>query len=101
MELNPHSLWAYPGKTIFLLSPLGRFEEALECHDRALTIDPLSLAVLANLAMVLECLHRKKRKERPRPRESAGSQLCPRAMDTGSVARRRGRISEAVELADA
>ena len=58
LELNPRSIWAYHCKAIYLLSPLGRLEEALECHERALAIDPLAAPILANLALSLDCLHR-------------------------------------------
>ena len=101
LELNPHSLWAYHSKTIYLLLPLGRFEEAVESQHRALAIDPLTPAVLANLAIALECLHR----------EEAEAQVLDRvnALDPNFVGGqwilvrfrvRQGRISEAVELAE-
>ena len=101
LELNPHSLWAYHCKTIYFLSPLGRYEEALECNDLALAVDPLSLPLLANRALTLECLHR----------ESEEAQVLERLthMDPNFVGGqwplvrfriRQGRIAEAVELAE-
>jgi serine/threonine-protein kinase len=101
LELNPNSLWAYHSKTIYLLMPLGRLEEAVESQNRALAIDPLAPAVLANLAIALESLHR----------EEAEAQVIDRLiqMDPNFVGgqwtlvrlrTRQGRIAEAVELAE-
>jgi serine/threonine protein kinase/Tfp pilus assembly protein PilF len=101
LELNPHSLWAYHSKTIYLLLPLGRLEEAVESQDRALAIDPLAPAVLANLAIALESLHR----------EEAEAQVIDRLiqMDPNFVGgqwtlvrlrARQGRFAEAIELAE-
>jgi serine/threonine protein kinase/Tfp pilus assembly protein PilF len=101
LELNPHSLWAYHSKTIYLLLPLGRLEEAVESQHRALAIDPLTPAVLANLAIALECLHR----------EEAEAQVLDRVneLDPNFVGGqwilvrfriRQGRIAEARELAE-
>jgi len=101
LELNPHSLWAYHSKTIYLLLPLGRHEEAVESQYRALAIDPLTPAVLANLAIALEGLHR----------EEEEGQVIDRLnqMDPNFVGGqwvlvrfriRQGRVAEAVELAE-
>jgi serine/threonine protein kinase/tetratricopeptide (TPR) repeat protein len=101
LELNPHSLWAFHSKTIYLLLPLGRLEEAVDSQHRALAIDPLAPAVLANLAIALEALHR----------EEAEAQVIDRLnlLDPNFVGgqwflvrlrARQGRIAEAVELAE-
>jgi tetratricopeptide (TPR) repeat protein len=101
LELNPNSLDAYHCKSIYLLCPLGRLEEAVECHELALAIDPLSRPVLANLALELDCLHR----------EEAEAQVLDRLnlLDPSFVGgqwilvrfrARQGRIAEAVEWAE-
>jgi serine/threonine-protein kinase len=101
LELNPHSLWAYHSKTIYFLMPLGRVEEAVESQYRALAIDPLTPAVLANLAIALEALHR----------EEEEAQVIDRLnlLDPSFVGGqwilvrfrvRQGRAAEAVELAE-
>ncbi|MGA2879061.1 MAG: protein kinase [Bryobacteraceae bacterium] len=101
LELNPHSLWAYHCKTIYLLLPLGRLEEAVECQDRALAIDPLTPAVLANLALALEGLHREQEEAQVIDRVT---QLDPNFVGgLWTLVRfriRQGRIAEAVELAE-
>ena len=101
LELNPHSLWAYHCKTIYLLFPLGRLEEAVECQDRALAIDPLTPAVLANLALALEGLHREQEEAQVIDRVT---QMDPNFVGgQWSLVRfriRQGRIAEAVELAE-
>jgi TolB-like protein/Tfp pilus assembly protein PilF/predicted Ser/Thr protein kinase len=101
LELNPHSLWAYHSKTIYLLDPLGRLEEAVESQHRALAIDPLAPAVLANLALVLEGLHREEEEEevihrvtRMDPNFVGGQWTLVR------LRARQGRVAEAVELAE-
>ena len=101
LELNPHSPWAFHSKTIYLLCPLGRLEEAVESQHRALAIDPLTPAILANLGLALECLHR----------EEEAAQVIDRVtqMDPNFVGGqwsmvrlriRQGRIAEAVDLAE-
>ncbi len=101
LELNPHSLWACHSKTIYLLLPLGRLQEAVESQHRALAIDPLTPAVLANLAIALECSHR----------EEEEAQVLDRvnALDHNFVGGqwilirfriRQGRIAEAMGLAE-
>jgi TolB-like protein/tetratricopeptide (TPR) repeat protein len=101
LELNPHSLWAYHCKGIYLLYPLGRLEEAIEGQNRALEIDPLTPAVLANLALALECAHREDEEERVIDRVT---ELDPNFVaGQWTLVRfriRQGRISEAVELAE-
>ena len=101
LELNPHSLWAYHCKSIYLLLPLGRLDEAVESQNLALSIDPLTPAVLANLALALEGLHRAEEEEQVIHRVT---QLDPNfvggqwAMVRFHI--RQGRIAEAVELAE-
>jgi serine/threonine protein kinase/tetratricopeptide (TPR) repeat protein len=101
LELNPHSPWAYHCKAIYLLGPIGRLQEALECEDMALKIDPLALPLLANRALVFECLHQ----------EDAEAQVLERLdqMDPNFVGGqwslvrlrvRQGRVAEALELAE-
>jgi TolB-like protein/Tfp pilus assembly protein PilF len=101
LELNPNSLWAWHCKTIYLLLPLGRLEEAVESQDRALAIDPLTPAVLANLAIALECLRREQEEAQVLGRLI---QLDPHFVGgQWSLARlriRQGRIAEAVDLAE-
>ncbi len=101
LELNPNSLWAYHSKTIYLLCPLGRLEEAVESQNRALAIDPLTPAVLANLAIALEGLHREKEEEQVIDRVT---QLDPNFVGgQWTLVRfriRQGRILEAIELAE-
>jgi serine/threonine protein kinase/Tfp pilus assembly protein PilF len=101
LELNPNSLWAYHCKGIYLLSPVGRLEEALESQERALALDPLSLPVLSNRALVLECLHRQEEEARDIDRVN---QLDPNfAGGQWFLVRlraRQGRFAEAVELAE-
>ena len=101
LELNPNSLWAYHSKTIYLLCPLGRLEEAVESQHRALAIDPLTPAVLANLAIALEGLHREKEEEQVIERVT---QLDPNFVGgQWALVRfriRQGRILEAIELAE-
>lgn len=100
LELNPHSLWAYHCKTIYLLLPLGRLEEAVECQDRAMAIDPLTPAVLANQALALEGLQREEEEARILYRVT---QLDPNFVGgQWTLVRfriRQGRIAEAVDLA--
>jgi serine/threonine protein kinase/Tfp pilus assembly protein PilF len=101
LELNPNSPDAYHCLAIYLLLPLGRLEEALECQDQALVMDPLSRMVLVNRALTLECLHR----------ENAVAEVLERLhqLDPNFVGGewfltrlriRQGRILEAVELAE-
>jgi tetratricopeptide (TPR) repeat protein len=101
LELNPHSLWAYHSKTIYLLLPLGRREEAVESQHRALAIDPLTPAVLANLAIALEGLHREEEEGQVIDRLN---QLDPNFVGGQWVLVRfrirQGRVAEAVELAE-
>jgi serine/threonine protein kinase/Tfp pilus assembly protein PilF len=101
LELNPHSLDAYHCKAIYLLSPLGRLEEAVECQKRALAIDPLSPPVIANLAVALECLHRKEEEAQVIHRVT---QLDPNFVaGQWTLVRfriRQGRFEEAVALAE-
>ena len=101
LELNSHSLWAYHCKTIYLLLPLGRLEEAVECQERALAIDPLTPAVLANLGLALEGLHREEEEAQVLDRVT---QMDPNFVGgLWSLVRfrcRQGRIAEAVELAE-
>jgi len=101
LELNPHSLWAWHCKTIYLLSPLGRLEEAVESQNRALAIDPLTPAVLANLGLALEGLHRGEEEAQVIHRVT---QMDPNFVGgQWSLVRlriRQGRIAEAVELAE-
>jgi serine/threonine protein kinase/tetratricopeptide (TPR) repeat protein len=101
LELNPNSLDAYHCKSIYLLCPLGRLEEAVECHDLALAIDPLSRPVLANLALELDCLHREEAEARVLDRLN---QLDPNFVGgQWTLVRfrvRQGRFAEAVELAE-
>jgi serine/threonine protein kinase/tetratricopeptide (TPR) repeat protein len=101
LELNPHSLWAYHSKTIYLLLPLGRNEEAVESQHRALAIDPLTPAVLANLAIALEGLHREEEEAQVLDRLN---QLDPNFVGGQWILVRfhirQGRIGEAVQLAE-
>ena len=101
LELNPHSLWAYHCKGIYLLYPLGRLEEAIEGQNQALKIDPLTPAVLANLAIALESLHRTEEEAQVLDRVT---QMDPNFVGgQWSLVRfriRQGRIAEAVELAE-
>jgi serine/threonine protein kinase/Tfp pilus assembly protein PilF len=101
LELNPHSVDAYHCKVIYLLLPLGRLEEALECQDLSIAIDPLSRPVLVHRSLVLECLHR----------EEAAAQVLDRLtqLDPNFVGGqwylvrlrvRQGLFAEAVELAE-
>ena len=101
LELNPHSLWAFHCKGIYLLYPLGRLEEAIEGQNQALEIDPLTPAVLANLAIALESLHRYEEEAQVLDRVT---QMDPNFVGgQWSLVRlriRQGRIPEAVELAE-
>jgi serine/threonine protein kinase/tetratricopeptide (TPR) repeat protein len=101
LELNPNSLWAYHCKAIYLLLPLGRLQEAVKCHELALAIDPLSPAVLANLAIALESLHREEAEARVIDRLI---QLDPNFVGGQwtlvRLRARQGRFAEAVELAE-
>jgi serine/threonine-protein kinase len=101
LELNPHSLWAYHCKSIYLLCPLGRLEEAIECQDKALAIDPLSLPILANRALTLECLHRDKEEAEVLERVD---QLDPNFVGGQwplvRLRIREGRIADATDLAE-
>ena len=101
LELNPHSLWAYHCKGIYLLYPLGRLEEAIEGQNQALKIDPLTPAVLANLAIALEGLQRTEEEAQVLDRVT---QMDPNFVGgQWSLVRfriRQGRIAEAVELAE-
>jgi eukaryotic-like serine/threonine-protein kinase len=101
LELNPNSPDAYHCKAIYLLCPLGRLEEAVESQKRALAVDPLSPAVLANLALALEGLHREEeeaqvidRLTRLDPNFVGGQWTLVR------LRIRQGRVEEAVELAE-
>ncbi len=101
LGLNPHSLWAYHCKTIYLLLPLGRLEEAAESQKMALAIDPLTPAVLANLAIALEGLHCEAEEAQVIERVT---QLDPNFVGgQWTLVRfriRQGRFDEAVELAE-
>jgi serine/threonine-protein kinase len=101
LELNPNSVWAYHCKMIYLLLPTGRLEEALECETRALALDPLSMPVLSNRALVQECLHREEDEERDilsvhrlDPNITGGQWLLSR------LRARQGRFEEAIEIAE-
>jgi serine/threonine protein kinase/Tfp pilus assembly protein PilF len=101
IDLNPNSLWAYHCKTIYLLSPMGRLEEALACETRAVALDPLSMPILANRALVFDCLHRQDEEEQDIDRVN---QLDPNF--TGGqwflvrLRIRQGRCAEAIEIAE-
>jgi TolB-like protein/Tfp pilus assembly protein PilF len=101
LKLNPRSHWAYHCKAIYLLCPLGRLEEAVECQEQALAIDPLTPAVLANLGLALEGLHRQEEEAQVIHRLT---QLDPTFVGgQWSLVRlsiRQGRVAEAVELAE-
>src|ERR1700722_17849175 len=101
LELNPNSIDAYHCKTIYLLLPLGRHEEAVESQYRALAIDPLTPAVLANLAIALEGLHREEEEEQVIDRLN---QMDPNFVGGQWVLVRfrirQGRVAEAVEVAE-
>ena len=101
IELNPNSVWAYNCKMIYLLEPTGRLEEALECQNRALALDPLSIPVLLNRAFLLECMHREDEEERDilsihrlDPNITSGQWLLAR------LRVRQGRHEEAIEIAE-
>jgi serine/threonine-protein kinase len=101
LELNPNSQWALHCKTIYLLAPMGRSQEAVECQDRALAIDPLALPILANRALALECVEdyeaESKCIERIHqidPNFAGGQWILVR------LRARQGRIEEAVEIAE-
>src|SRR5262249_29654250 len=52
-ELNPNYATAHQWYANVVLTPLGRFDEALDETARALRLDPLSLAVKATLSSIL------------------------------------------------
>jgi len=100
LELNPHSLWAYHSKTIYLLLPLGRLEEAVDSQYRALAIDPLSPPVLANLAIALESLHREEAEQVIDRLNLLDSNFVGGQWNLVRLRARQGRVAEAVELAE-
>jgi TolB-like protein/Tfp pilus assembly protein PilF len=101
LELNPNSQWAYTCKGISLLSPLGRLEEALACHEKALVIDPLSLPILSNRALVLECLQNYEAEESALDRiHQLDPNYVPGQFNRIRQRARRGRADEAQELAE-
>jgi serine/threonine protein kinase/Tfp pilus assembly protein PilF len=101
IELNPNSQWAYTCKGILLLSPLGRLEEALASHEKALVIDPLSLPILSNRAFVLECLQNYEAEENALERiHQLDPNYVPGQWNRIRQRARRGRADEALELAE-
>ncbi|HEV2669389.1 MAG TPA: hypothetical protein VG324_31010, partial [Blastocatellia bacterium] len=101
LELNPNSQWAYHCKTIYMLAPMGRSQEAVECETRALALDPLSFPILAQLALALECVGdlegAEKFLERIHqidPNFTAGQWMLARLRGI------QGRVDEAVEIAE-
>ena len=101
IELNPNSQWAYTCKGIFLLSPLRRLEEALACHEKALIIDPLSLPILSNRALVLECMGNYDAEENALERiHLLDPNYVPGQWNRIRQRARRGRVDEAQELAE-
>jgi serine/threonine-protein kinase len=101
IELNPNSQWAYTCKGIFLLSPLRRLEEALACHEKALVIDPLSLPILSNRALVLECMGKYEAEENALERiHHLDPNYVPGQWNRIRQRARRGRVDEAQELAE-
>jgi serine/threonine protein kinase/tetratricopeptide (TPR) repeat protein len=101
VELNPNSQWAYTCKGIFLLSPLRRLEEALACHEKALILDPLSLPVLSNRALVLECMGNYQAEENALERIfHLDPNYVPGQWNRIRQRARRGRVDEAQELAE-
>jgi TolB-like protein/Tfp pilus assembly protein PilF/predicted Ser/Thr protein kinase len=101
IELNPNSQWAYTCKGILLLSPLGRLEEALACHEKALVIDPLSLPILSNRAFVLECLKNYEGEENALERiHQLDPNYVPGQWNRIRQRARRGHADEARELAE-
>jgi serine/threonine protein kinase/tetratricopeptide (TPR) repeat protein len=101
IELNPNSQWAYTCKGIFLLSPLRRLEEALACHEKALVIDPLSLPILSNRALVLECMRNYEAEESALERiHHLDPNYVPGQWNRIRQRARRGRVDEALELAE-
>jgi TolB-like protein/Tfp pilus assembly protein PilF/predicted Ser/Thr protein kinase len=101
LELNPNSQWAYTCKGISLLSPLGRLEEALACHERALVIDPLSLPILSNRALVLECLQNYEAEENALERiHQLDPNYVPGQFNRIRQRARRGHPDKAQELAE-
>lgn len=101
LELNPNSEWAYTCKGIFLLAPLGRLEEALACHEKALLFEPLSLPILSNRALVFECLENYEAEANALERiRQLDSNYVPGQWNRIRHRARRGRAGEAVELAE-
>lgn len=101
IELNPNSQWAYTCKGILLLSPLGRLEEALACHEKALVIDPLCLPILSNRAFVLECLQNYTAEANALERiHQLDPNYVPGQWNRIRQRARRGRAKEAEELAE-
>ena len=101
LELNANSQWAYTCKGIFLLSPLGRLEEALACHEKALVIDPLSLPMLSNRALTLECLQNYEAEANALERiHQLDPNYVPGQWNRIRQRARRGRADEALELAE-
>ena len=101
LELNPNSQWAYHCKTIYMLAPMGRSEEAIECQRRALSLDPLSIPILGNLALALECVGDLKGEEgcverihKIDPNVPAGQWMLARLRGI------QGRADEAIEIAE-
>jgi len=101
LELNPRSSSAYHCKAIYLLNPLGRLEEALECYDQALDIDPLSLTHLVNRGLVLESLHMEKEETEVLERlNEVDPTFVGGQWSLVRLRVRQGRISEALALAE-
>jgi serine/threonine protein kinase/Tfp pilus assembly protein PilF len=101
LELNPNSQWAYHCKTIYMLAPMGRSQEAVECQGRAVALDPLSLPILGNQALAFECVGDFEAEDACLERVH---QIYPHA-PTGQwmLARlrgRQGRAGEAIEIAE-
>jgi TolB-like protein/tetratricopeptide (TPR) repeat protein len=101
LALNPNSLDACHCYNLYVLGPLGRFEEALTLQDFALAQDPLSLHMNFLRAIILECLGRREaeaeaieRLYQLDPNFAAGQLLLVR------LRARQQRVAEALDIAE-